>query len=66
MPMSHSNKVLCSLNPKKQSDFPTAIYFGVSLAVCLSNSGLEYTVTSLLKNAGLEFDMCLQRYGAYG
>ena len=55
------NKVLWSLCPKEQFNSPTATFFVVSVAVCFYNSGLDYTLTSLLKNTGLESDTCSQR-----
>ena len=62
MPMSHSI-TFCGLSLcwKEQFNSPTTMSFAVSLAVHLYNSGLQYTLTSLLKNAELEVDTCLQR-----
>ena len=54
------NKVSWSLCPKEQLNSSTTP-FAVSLAVCLYNYGFQYILTSLLKNVGLEFDMCSQR-----
>ena len=56
------NNVLWSLCPKEQFYFPTATSFPASLAVFLYNSGLQYTLTNLLKKVGLKFDTCSQRH----
>lgn len=56
------NKFLWSLFSKEQFNSPTSTSFPVllSLAVCLYNFGLEYTLTSLMNNAELKFYTCLQ------
>ena len=61
MPMSHSIKFCGLFVQKEQFNSLTATSFAGSLAVCFCNYGFEYTITSLLKNAGLEFDICTQK-----
>ena len=51
-----------SLCPKEQFNCPKATHFAVSLAVCLFIQFWSWVHTyNLLKNAGLEFDTCLQK-----
>ena len=61
MPTSHSIKFFGLFLQKNSLKSPTATSFAVILAVCLYKSGFEYTLTSLLKKAVLEFDTCLQK-----
>lgn len=61
MPMSHSIKFCGLFVQKEQFNSLMATSFAGSLAVCFCNSGFEYTITSLLKIAGLEFDICTQK-----
>ena len=43
------NNVLWSFCPKEQFNLPLTTSFTVSLAICVCNSGLQYTLTNLLE-----------------
>ena len=55
------NNVLWSLCPKEQFNSPMAISFTVIFCFCLYKPGLDYTLTSPLRNAGLELDTSSHR-----
>jgi len=51
--MSPSIVLFWSLSPKENYNSPTETSFALNLAVCLFNSGIKYTVESLMKRANL-------------
>ena len=50
------NNVLWSFCPKEQFNSPLTTSLAISVAICIYNSGLEYTLTNLLEKCNLEFN----------
>ena len=50
------NNVLQSFSPKEQFNSPLTTSLAIGLAICVYNSGLQFTVTNLLKKCDLEFN----------
>ena len=55
------NSLVWSRSPKEQYNSPLETSLSISLAVCIYNSGMEYTISSLLKRANMEVDKNSQR-----
>ena len=56
------NSLVWSLSPKEQYNSPLETSLSISLAVCIYNSGMEYTISSLVKWANTEVDKNSQRH----
>ena len=55
------NSLFWSFSPKEQYNLPLGTSHSNSLAVCLYNSSMEYTISRLLKQANMEVDKNLKR-----
>ena len=55
------NSLFWSFSLKEQYNLPLGTSHSNSLAVCLYNSGMEYTISSLLKQANMEVDKNLKK-----
>ena len=55
------NSLDWSLSPKEQYNSPLETPLSISLAVCIYNSGMEYTISTLLKWENMEVDKNSQR-----
>ena len=50
------NNILWSFCPKERFNLPLTTSLAISLAICVYNSGLQYTLTHLLEKCNLEFN----------
>ncbi|XP_057304114.1 uncharacterized protein LOC130641359 [Hydractinia symbiolongicarpus] len=54
-PNESLHHLIWTIVPKEQNNSPEEISLGISLGVCIFNSGINYTLTSLFKKCSLQY-----------